>query len=164
MTQLLSHLQTLRATLEAFHPAVPAAILVALIWLSQYLVRRFAPNVWEWAANLPFPGGAHKPVLELARKVWQALPSIATGAFLTAFTGSGSITEAVFGAVLGALAPVWHEALKALPAVPYRGGRPPATNPPTHAAIAYNRQDDKTPAESPAARRRSDPPPSGSGL
>jgi hypothetical protein len=153
MMQLTSHINALRVYLETFHPALPAGLLVAAIWLANYLVRRFIPHVWETIANLPFPNGAHKPVLELARKVWQALPSIATGALLTSLTGNGGITEAVFGAVLGALAPVWHELLKALPVVPYRGGKPPATDP--------WKVDANTPTEPAIRRRRSDPPPSG---
>lgn len=156
MTQLPSYIVALRVYLETFHPALPAGILVAGIWLSNYLVRRFIPGIWERIANLPFPNGAHKPAVDLARKAWQALPSVATGAFLTAFTGSGSVTEAVFGAVLGLLAPVWHEALKALP-VPYRGGKAPAADP----KPVDPWRDDLTPAETLTARRKSDPPRSG---
>lgn len=123
--QLMASVHALRLYLESIHPALPAAILVAVIWLAQYLVRRFAPLAWETMANLPFNGA--RPAATLLRKVWQALPSIATGAFLTSLTGDGSITDAVFGAVAGALAPVLHELLKAAP-VPYVGGSPPAAS------------------------------------
>ncbi len=157
MIQLVQSMHALRATLEAFHPAAPGAILVALVWLSQYLVRRFLPNAWEKMADLPFNGA--RPAASTLRKVWQALPSIATGAFLTALTGDGSVTDAVLGAVLGALAPVWHEVLKALP-VPYVGGKPPAADPVAGTLKrAYRQEEDLTPAESPIAKSKSDPPP-----
>lgn len=149
MTQLTYYIFALRVFLEDIHTALPAAILVALIWGSQYLVRRFIPNAWEGMANLPFPNGVHRPALALARKAWQALPSIATGALLASLT-TGDTTDAVVGAILGALAPIWHEALKALP-VPYRGGKPPAADP--------WQWDTNTPTEPAIARRKSDPPP-----
>src|SRR5690606_5392090 len=105
-------LEHARTFLESIHPALPAALLVAVIWLSQWLVRRFVPNIWERIADAPFPSGIDvKPVVLLARKVWQALPSIALGAFLASLSGDGGATELVFGAVLGAVAPVWHEVL-----------------------------------------------------
>ncbi len=161
MQQLVQFMHALRATLEAFHPAAPGAILVALVWLSQYLVRRFIPNAWEAMADLPFNGA--RPAATMMRKVWQALPSIATGAFLTALTGDGSITDAVLGAVLGALAPVWHELLKALP-VPYVGGKPPAAEarhdlpiPPGPDLRAS--ADEITQVEQPIPQRPSDRPP-----
>lgn len=147
--QLASLILELRTYLESFHPALPAGILVAGIWLQNYLVRRFVPNLWESIANLPFRNGAHRPAVELARKAWQALPSVATGAFLAAMS-SGETTDAVVGAVLGLLAPVWHEALKALP-IPYQGGKPPAA-----ATGLDSWRDEVTPAESRVARQKSD--------
>ena len=161
MQQLVQSIHSFRETLEAFHPAAPGAILVALVWLSQYLVRRFAPNAWETMADLPFNGA--RPAATMLRKVWQALPSIATGAFLTALTGDGSITDAVLGAVLGALAPVWHEVLKALP-VPYVGGKPPAADPPRDLPIPPGPDlrasaDEITQVEQPIPQRQSDRPP-----
>lgn len=152
--------------LEAFfHPAAPAILLVGAIWLVNYLVRRFVPNLWERIANIPFPNGAHRPAVELARKAWQALPSVATGALLAAIS-TGDATNAVVGAILGLIAPVWHEALKALP-VPYRGGKAPAAEPKPPASMnvvintrAYDPwRNDITPAETFNARRKSDPPP-----
>lgn len=149
-------LEHARTFLESIHPLLPAALLVAVIWLSQWLVRRFAPNMWERIADLPFPAGIDvRPVVTLARKVWQALPSIALGAFLAALSGDGGATELVFGAVLGALAPVWHELLKAVPFVPYQGGKPPVTIPP---ALKQN-FDELTPAE-PSIQRRHQTDPS----
>jgi hypothetical protein len=113
---------------KQFGLAAPAGVLVVLVFLSQYLVRRFAPNVWERMADLPFPGGAHKPAVALARKAWQALPSAVTGAFLGALAYKEDATAAVIGAVVALIAPVGHELIKASP-LPYRGGKPPAADP-----------------------------------
>jgi hypothetical protein len=148
---------------------MPAAILVACIWLTNYLVRRFLPTIWETIANIPFGGGIHRPAVELARKAWQALPSVATGALLAAIS-TGNATDAVVGAILGLIAPVWHEALKALP-VPYRGGKPPATTPPlvvedppiplppNPAPSMFALRDEITSVEQPIPQRPSDRPP-----
>jgi hypothetical protein len=66
MTQLAEYLVHARVWLETqVGVAAPAGALVALVFLSQYLVRRFIPGVWESMANLPFPGGAHKPAVAL---------------------------------------------------------------------------------------------------
>lgn len=129
MQALSAYLQTIRSALESFHPAAPAVVMLGAIFLSQYLVRRFIPGVWEWMANLPFPGGAHKPAVILLRKAWQALPSAGVGAFLGAFAYNGDTTAAVAGAIVALFAPVGHEMLKAAPSVPYRGGKPPAAEP-----------------------------------
>lgn len=158
LEQLRASIHALRLYLESWHPAAPAILLIGAIWLAQYLVRRFVPNIWERIANWP--------AASLFRKVWQALPSIAMGALLTSISGDGSITDAVFGAVAGALAPVLHEMLKAAP-IPYRGGKPPAADPvalpePEPAETlrrSYSREDELTPTEPAIARRKSDPPP-----
>lgn len=129
MQQFIEPIHAARAFLETeIHPNAPAFLLVVLTWAAQYLVRRFFPGAWETMANLPFPNGAHKPTLVLLRKAWQAAPSLATGALLSSLSG-GDATEAVLAALLNAFAPVWHEALKAIPQVPYVGGRPPAALP-----------------------------------
>jgi hypothetical protein len=126
MTQLAEYLVHARVWLETqVGVAAPAGALVALVFLSQYLVRRFIPGVWESMANLPFPGGAHKPAVALLRKAWQALPSAVTGAFLGALAYGDDATAAVIGAIVGLIAPVGHEAAKAMP-IPYQGGKPPA--------------------------------------
>lgn len=102
--------------------------MLGAIFGSQYLVRRFIPGVWEWMANLPFPGGSHKPAVDLTRKAWQALPSAATGAFLGAMSYKEDATAAILGAIVGLFAPVIHEAVKVSP-LPYKGGKPPAADP-----------------------------------
>ncbi len=158
--QLVSYIVALREYLETFHVTIPAFVLLALVFGSQYLVRRYIPGVWEWMANWPFPGGAHKPAVILLRKAWQALPSAATGALLGAIAYGGDATAAVLGAIVALFAPVGHEAGKALP-IPYRGGKAPAADAkPALPARAYDPwRNDLTPAETMIARRKSDPPP-----
>jgi hypothetical protein len=121
-------METVREFLESIHPAAPAAALILIVWVLQYLVRRFVPDAWERVANLPFPNGAHRPAVALARKAWQALPSTLLGAFIGALSGSGNATDAVVGALVSLGAPILHEVVKALP-VPYVGGKPPAADP-----------------------------------
>lgn len=148
MQQLSEQLQQLRVFLEGVHPAVPAILMLVGIFGSQWAVRKFIPGVWEWCANLPFPGGAHKAPLALFRKAWQALPSAAIGAFLTALAYPGAnITDMVLGAICALLAPVFHEVVKALP-VPYTGATPSVRElPPIPRAPRSFRDPDKTPIE-----------------
>lgn len=170
MQVLTAHVQNLRVLLENVHPSLPALTLVALVFLSQYLVRRFIPGVWEWMANLPFPGGVHKPAVVLLRKAWQALPSAVSGAFLGSLAYGGDSTAEVLGAILALLAPVGHEIAKALP-IRYRGGKPPATTPPlvvedppiplppNPAPSMFALRDEITSVEQPIPQRPSDRPP-----
>ena len=115
--------------LEKLNPMLPAAVLMLVIWLPQYLLRRFAPLVWEIPATLPFTWlGVDRGKLLILRKAWQALPSVALAAGLQALWTHGDAWQAVLGVAQGLLAPGWHELWKALP-VPYRGGIPPAADP-----------------------------------
>lgn len=123
--QFMASVHALRLYLETLWTPLPAVLLIVAIWLAQYLVRRFAPDVWESVANLPFNGA--RPAASVLRKAWQALPSVISGALVAALTGDGSFNDTFFGAVAGALAPVLHELLKAAP-VPYVGGAPPAAS------------------------------------
>ena len=112
--------------LQSIHPVLPWAILTALIWAVQWAIRKWAPGIWERAANVPF--GDDKPlvpVVRVARKVWQGLPSVLVGALIGALAIGQDPRGAWLGALAGAVAPVWHELLKAFPG-PYRGGSPPA--------------------------------------
>jgi hypothetical protein len=129
MQELSAQLQTWRLALESFHPLAPATVLLVAIFGSQYLVRRFIPGVWEWMANLPFPGGIHKPLVALARKAWQAIPSAALGAFAASFAYGEDPYASIIGAILGLVAPIGHELAKANKSIPYRGGKPPAADP-----------------------------------
>lgn len=97
----------------------PWALLTVAIWLAVYLVRKFAPNAWEWFASLG-PGG------ELASKTFQGLPATLAGALVGAVT-TGDYRGAFVGALAGALAPLKHHALKALP-IAYLGGSYPAAS------------------------------------
>jgi hypothetical protein len=108
--------------LSSLHPLLPPGLLVLLVWLPQYLVRRYKPLWWQQFAELG-PSGA------TVGKVWQALPSVVAGAAVTAFsTGTGNPTDMACGALVGALAPLWHHLLKWLPG-PYQGGSEPAATP-----------------------------------
>ncbi len=114
----------------------PAELLLALpwigltlaIWLAQYLVRRYLPRAWEVPANVPFGSANLAGPLKLLRKVWQGLPSVLAGALAGAYLSGTSSENAWKGALAGALAPVWHELLKALPG-PYDGGSTPPPPP-----------------------------------
>ncbi len=95
--------------------------LPVLLWFVQYLVRRYLPNLWERFANLgPFGSVDAGPVLMLARKAWQALPSAVAGAVVLAAMTGGDVHAAALGAIKGALAPLLHEVLKWSP-LPYQG-------------------------------------------
>lgn len=119
-----------RNWLAAQNPVLPAVVLMLVIWLPQWLIRRYLPNVWEIPATLPFDKfGVPREKLVLLRKAWQAVPSIALAALVQALWTKGDPLAAVLGAAQGALAPVWHEIWKAVPFVPYRGGMPPAADP-----------------------------------
>lgn len=97
------------------------AALPLVLWFAQYLLRKLAPSFWEWCANLgPFGAVDLSPALTLARKVWQALPSVVGGAVIMALMSGGDVRAAALGALKGALAPLLHELLKAAP-IPYQG-------------------------------------------
>ena len=125
----MEFLEQLRVTLAGVHPMLPAVALILGVWFPQWMLRRYFPTVWE--ATATFPAKVFNlEITETVRaflKVWQALPSIMIGAAMGALSGpEGDITEAVRGALAGALAPIWHELLKVIPG-PYQGGMHPAT-------------------------------------
>ena len=89
------------------------------LWLPQWAVRRWYPQLWEKLADAPFTKqNKLGPWLRKARKVWQAIPSAAAGAAIMALTSGGDLKVAVLGAVGGLAVPIWHELLKRLP-IPY---------------------------------------------
>jgi hypothetical protein len=117
---MLAHV---RDSLAQVHPDFPWVFLATAIWLVQYLLRRFSPKVWVVAFSwMP----TDLPVL--AQRVLQGLPSALIGAAIPALASGGDATEAVKGALFGALAPLWHHMLKAMPG-PYSGGLAPAKAP-----------------------------------
>lgn len=110
-----SILHAAQASLETVHPAAPWAFLTLAVWLSVYVVRRYLPDAW--AALEKFG-----PVQAPASTVFQALPSVMAGALAGVALTGGDYREAWKGAAAGALAPLVHHVLKALP-VPYRGAK-----------------------------------------
>lgn len=133
MPEFLAH------SLEKY-PAAVWGTFTVLVWLGQYLVRRYAPTVWRAGALLALrdqlvlalpPELLPKllPVIQLAWTTWQALPSLLAGALFSAWQSGGSFEEAWKGAAITALAPVLHHFRRALPFDPYQGelGKPPRT-------------------------------------
>src|SRR5262245_34402065 len=99
MSELLVRL---RDVLAQMHPMLPVAVLMLVIWLPQYLVRRFLPNLWEGTATLPFARfGVPQDKLVLLRKAWQALPSIALAALVQALWVKDDPLAAMWGAAQG---------------------------------------------------------------
>lgn len=110
--------------LTSVHITLPWALLTLAIWLTQWAVRVWVPTFWERIANVPFPVDAG-PAIKIARKSWQALPSVLSGAIVGAVMMGDDPGAAWLGAMAGFAAPIWHEVLKNLPG-PYRGGKAPA--------------------------------------
>lgn len=109
-------LATIRDALYSVHPDLPWLTLTAAIFATQWLVRRYAPTLWlRVFAWLPDDAEAG------LRRVVQALPSVVAGAAIPALASGGDVWSAVLGAVCGALAPISHHVLRAVPFVPYRG-------------------------------------------
>ncbi len=107
-------LEQARAYLAAINPALPAVVLVFVLWAPQAAIRRWLPGLWAWPAS-------KGPQLQGLRQAWQSLPSLAGGALLGALTSGGDPWQAAWGAVVAAATPFLHHALKAIPAIPYRG-------------------------------------------
>lgn len=103
-------------------PAVPRALLIALVFAAVYAIRKLFPRAWEWFARaVPVPVIDPAPLLLLLSKAWQALPAALLGGVATALTTGGDVTKTVKGVVFGALAALAHEFVKAVPWIPYRG-------------------------------------------
>ncbi|HSC87431.1 MAG TPA: hypothetical protein VLC09_09190 [Polyangiaceae bacterium] len=98
--------------LTNIHPLLPWGLLTLSTWLLVYSVRRWLPSLWLPLTLWPNPEGP-------ASVVVQGLPSVI---FAAAFAGvtTGEPINTVLGAVAGALAPLWHHALRWLPG-PYQG-------------------------------------------
>jgi hypothetical protein len=119
---MLSLLQQALAWLSAVDPALPRALLVALVFASVYLIRKFFPRAWElFASAVPVPVIDPAPLLLLLSKSWQALPGALLGAAASALTSGADVKHAVKGALFGALAALVHEFAKAAPWLPYTG-------------------------------------------
>jgi hypothetical protein len=105
-----------RDALAAVHPAAPWVTITLSLFVVQWLVRRYLPSLWAVCFGW-LPADFDKRVTRAIK----ALPSVAIGAALPALASGGDVRAAVLGALFGALAPVTHHTLKALPRVPYRG-------------------------------------------
>lgn len=118
------------AALASIHPLAPWLVLLELIFLPQYLVRKYRPTWWEWAATFGWRVAPETTVVALALKVWQGLPSVLAGALFTAYMSNGDPRAAFYGALLGAAAPLRHELMKRIPnnLLPYVGGSYPAAS------------------------------------
>jgi hypothetical protein len=119
---MLSQLQQALAWLSAIDPAVPRALLVALVFAAVYLFRKTFPRAWEaFASVVPVPVIDPAPGLLLLSKSWQALPGTLLGAAASAIAAGADVRPALKGALFGALAALAHEFAKAAPWLPYRG-------------------------------------------
>lgn len=129
---MLSLLQQALAWLTAIDPALPRALLVALVFVSVYLIRKFCPRAWElFASVVPVPVIDPAPLLLLLSKSWQALPGALLGAAAAALASGADVKHAVKGALFGALAALVHELAKAAPWLPYTGAVGKTKLPPT---------------------------------
>lgn len=123
MQAIVSYLINARLWLEAIDPRLSSVALILILWVPQYAVRRFLPRAWEYMASLPGLPANVQGIGRLARKAWQALPSAGVAALLGWMsTKDGTAWDAVSAAMVGVGAPLWHEVLKLLPKVPYKGG------------------------------------------
>lgn len=107
-------LRSAQTFLESIHPVVPWGLLTGCVWFLVYAVRRWTPAAWTAMESF---GPASAP----ASGVFQALPGVLAGSLAGVFLTGGDYHQAWKGAAAGALAPLVHHVLKALP-VPYRGG------------------------------------------
>lgn len=96
-------------------PFLPVVVLSAIIMGAVYAVRRWAPNVWIRLEAI-IPEGTDDTVAH----VLLGLPSVIAGAAFGAVSSGADPTRSVLGAIAGALAPVFHHFLRALP-IEYQG-------------------------------------------
>ncbi len=107
---------------HALLTAAPWLGLTLALFVAQYLLRRFAPNFWEWCANIPFGDPVDRTAaVTYARRAWQALPSVVGGAVLVALFTHANVHLAAWGALAGLGAPLLHHLAKWLPWLPYMG-------------------------------------------
>jgi hypothetical protein len=113
-----SALTAARTWLETeLHPIAPWALLTLAIWLGVYLTRKYAPAAWAKLASWGPSSGT-------ASHVAQALPALLAGTLAAAAQSGADPAQLWKGALAGALAPLAHHALKALPG-PYQGAAKP---------------------------------------
>ena len=105
------------------HPLAPWVAMVGLVFAALYAVRKWAPGVWQWAAD-------KGPIGVAASKCFQALPSVLLGALIVSISTGADVKLTVIGAVTALAAPLGHEVLKwassKTPGPTYLGGSWPA--------------------------------------
>jgi hypothetical protein len=102
-----------REWLEAINPAAPWLALTLTSWLACIVIRKRCPTLWSALLAWGPPNGA-------LEKILGSLPSVVASTVVAAIGTGGDPWGAALGAVMGALAPVLHHAVKASP-LPYRG-------------------------------------------
>lgn len=107
------YIDLVAAWLVALHPSAPWVLLTVAIWASAALCRRYAPAAWSWMASVG-PESGH------LSDVWQALPSVLSGALAGAALTGGDYAGLWKGALAGTLSPLLHWLLKKSP-IPYTG-------------------------------------------
>jgi len=126
-------LNTAYLWLAGIHPLLPWALLVGVpCFVIPWALRSFAPHAWEripalvdrsvMFVHLPLNGFGAAALAKIA----QGIPSTVMGAVAAALALGLDPGVAAKGAFAGAMAPLLHELLKAVPWVPYTGGRFPA--------------------------------------
>ena len=133
MTTLHTWAHALYLWLSAINPLLPWALLVFVpCFAVPWALRSFAPHFWELIPRAvdKFVMFVHLPLdgfgAQALAKIAQGLPSALMGAVAAALALGTDPGQAFKGALAGAGAPLLHELLKALPWVPYTGGRFPA--------------------------------------
>ena len=119
---MLQQIQAAVAWLGSVDPALPRALLVGLVFLTVYVVRKLFPRTWEFFAGaIPVSVIDPAPLLLVLSKTWQAFPGALLGAVAASLATGGDMRASVKGLVFGALAAVAHEFAKAAPWLPYTG-------------------------------------------
>lgn len=142
--------------LRGIDPATPVALLIIVVLLAVYSIRRWLPKWWLWVeSTVPFVDSLDTgPMLTALWAAWQAWPAMMLGAALSALAAGASVQHALWGALCGAISAVVHVIMsnyKGLvgavkpPAGPYtparsvefpRDPKPPSFPPPRAATVA----------------------------
>jgi len=124
---------TVWAYLAHVSPYLPYALTVLVpCWVVPWGIRSRWPHAWERFARMsdslmasaPFPIDPAGKFAAAFSKTFQAIPAALLGALALSVATGANPHDALKGAALGLLAPVWHEFLKMF--TPYIGGKFPA--------------------------------------
>jgi hypothetical protein len=105
-------------------PALPWALIPIGAWLTNWSIRKWTPEAWEWFTKLG-PSGV------TFSKAFQMLPSIAYGVIIASWAGHGDPKGLMKAALVSLFAPVWHEALTQFFPQYYGGSFPAAGSAPS---------------------------------